>query len=321
MSKFIPDKETILLLGGTGFVGRNIIDFVLTNKDLSNYKIVVLSRGIQVEKFSDIEYVKGDYADKNVLIPLFSKWKFTKVFHCATSTTPLSSDNNILSDINGNLLATICLLDVMKEYRCNYILYLSSGGAVYGEKDVSKSSENDICAPVSSYGVVKLSVENYLRLYQIQYGINYLILRVSNPFGKFHSSENQGIVNIAIRRVLRETSIEVWGDGKQSKDYIFVDDLVTIIFLLLKEEIINRTINVGSGKAHQLNDILYLIKKYLPTLEVNYRDPKLTDVKDFCLNISLMQSLINFEQTEMEEAIKMTILFEKERLNKLKWKK
>ncbi len=74
-----------------------------------------------------------------------------------------------------------------------------------------------------------------------------MILRVSNPFGKFHVSEKQGIVNIATRRALREEAIEVWGEGAQSKDYIFVDDLVKIVFLLLKEEVVNRTINVGTG--------------------------------------------------------------------------
>ena len=177
MSKFMEAKETILLLGGTGFIGRNIIDYVLKNEEYSNYKIVVLSRNFQRETFASIAYVTGDYGDKNVLMRLFSKWNFTKVIHCATSTTPLSSGNNILNDINGNLIATIGLLDVMKENGCSNILYLSSGGAVYGEKHLNTISENEVCDPISSYGVVKLTIENYLRLYQKQYGINYLILR------------------------------------------------------------------------------------------------------------------------------------------------
>lgn len=311
----MPVKETILLLGGTGFIGRNLIDYMLKNEEYSNYTIVVLSRGFQRETVEHIEYVTGDYADKNVLTRLFSKWNFAKVFHCATSTTPLSSGNNILSDINGNLIASIGLLDVMKENGCNSILYLSSGGAVYGEKHLNTISENEICDPVSSYGVVKLTIENYLRLYQKQYGINYLILRVSNPFGKFHTSEKQGVINVAIRRALKGETIEVWGDGTQSKDYIFVDDLVKIIFSLLKQGITNETINVGSGKIQQLNRILRTIKIHLPTLEVDYVASKITDVKDFCLDISLMQSLLNFELTEFEEAIRKTILFEKERLN------
>lgn len=307
--------KNILLLGGTGFIGRNIIDYVLKHEEFSNHKFVVLSRYIQSEKLdAKIDYVAGDYADKSLLISLFSKWNFTKVFHCATSTTPLSSGNNILCDINGNLIATIGLLDVMKDFGCKLILYMSSGGAVYGEKHLDMISENEICNPVSSYGVVKLTIENYLRLFQTQYGICYLILRVSNPYGKFHVSENQGVVNIAIRRVLREEPMEVWGDGNQSKDYIYVDDLVRIIFLLLKNGVVNKTINVGSGKTQQLNRILNTIKIYLPSLEVNYTASKETDVKDFCLDISLMQSLLNFEFTEFEEAIRKTISWEKSKV-------
>lgn len=304
-------KETILLLGGTGFIGKNIIDYLLKNKEYSNCKIIVLSRDYQSETFESITYVMGDYGDKNVLMRLFSKWNFTKVFHCATSTTPLSSGNNILGDIGGNLIATVNLLDVMKEYSCNYILYLSSGGAVYGEKNLDLISEKEICYPVSSYGVVKLTIENYLRLYQKQYGINYLILRVSNPFGKFHTSEKQGIINIAIRRALRGETVEVWGDGNQSKDYLFVDDLVKIIFNFLQKKCINKTINVGSGESHQLNNILNTIKFYLPNLKVNYIESKLTDVKDFCLDISLMKELIDFEILDFNETIEQTIAWEK----------
>ncbi|CAM4083038.1 NAD-dependent epimerase/dehydratase family protein [Flavobacterium sinopsychrotolerans] len=308
-------KENILLLGGNGFIGKNIIAYFKKNNSFLNYHIIVLSRKFQHKRDVDIFYEVGDYANKEILDALFSKWNFTKVFHCATSTTPLSSGNNILNDINGNLLATICLLDVMKEYGCNYILYLSSGGAVYGEKHLNTISEKEICDPVSSYGVVKLTIENYLRLYQKQYGINYLILRVANPFGKFHTSEKQGVINIAIRRALKNEIIEVWGDGTQSKDYLFVDDLVKIIFRFLKQGVVNKTINVGSGEIHQLNRILNTIKIYLPILEVDYIASKITDVKDFCLDISLMQSLLNFEFTQFEEAIRKTILFEKKRLN------
>jgi UDP-glucose 4-epimerase len=308
-------EDIILLLGGSGFIGSNVVDFILKDKEFSCCKFVVLSRRIIEKQFDNIEYVTGDYSDINLLISLFSKWNFTKVFHFATSTTPLTSGNNILCDINGNLIATIGLLDVMRDFDCNSIMYLSSGGAVYGEKNLNKISENEICDPVSSYGVVKLTIESYIRLYKKQYDIDFLILRVSNPFGKFHTSEKQGIINIAIRRALRGEPIEVWGDGTQSKDYLFVDDLVEIIFQLIKNKVVNKTINVGSGKTYQLNIILGIIKKYLPDLEVNYVESKNTDVKDFCLDTSLMHSLVQYDLTKFEDAIQQTILFESKRKN------
>ncbi|MCK8141464.1 NAD-dependent epimerase/dehydratase family protein [Flavobacterium sp. I-SCBP12n] len=315
MNKFMLVKETILLIGGSGFIGSNLIDFVLKNNDFSDYKFVVLSRSLKREPSNNVVYITGDFTDKTVLINLFSKWNFTKVFHFATSTTPLTSGNNILCDINGNLIATIGLLDIMKEFECKSIVYLSSGGAVYGEKKLEKISENEICNPVSSYGVVKLTIENYIRLYQKQNGINYLILRVSNPFGKFHSSEKQGVINIAIRRALLSEPVEIWGDGLQSKDYIFVDDLVKVIFALVEQKVLNKTINVGSGETHQLNKILEIIKIYMPNLKVNYVGSKTTDVKDFCLDVSVMKSFYKLKLVDMNDAIQKTILFERERLN------
>jgi len=311
MSEHIMVKETVLLLGGSGFIGKNIIDHVINNEKQLNYKFVVLSREPQMDFINAVEYVIGDYSNKTTLKELFSKWHFTQVFHCATSTTPLSSSDNILFDINGNLIATIGLLDVMKDFNCKSILYLSSGGAVYGEKNLELIPESEICYPISSYGVVKLTIENYLRLYQNQFGINYLILRVSNPFGKFHTSETQGIINVAIRRALRGEIVEIWGDGKQSKDYIYVKDLVKIIFHLIENNHINKTINVGCGKSYQLNSILSTIQIYLPTLRIKYLDSKISDVKDFSLDISYLHSLINFETSNFKDAVQETIAWEK----------
>lgn len=314
MRKSLPIKETVLLIGGTGFIGRNILEFVGNKNMFSDFKFIVLTRSSPKEIIESVEYYIGDYSDKSVLIELFSKRSISKVFHLATSTTPLTSDNNFLNDIDGNLTATIGLLDVMKEFKCNYILFLSSGGAVYGEKQIDKICENEICEPVSSYGVVKLTIENYIKLYYKLFGINYLILRVSNPFGKFHTSESQGVINVSIRRALRGEVMEIWGDGSQSKDYIYVDDLIEILFRLLKANTLNKIINIGSGQTLQLSLILNSISNLIPSLEINYSPSKLTDVKDFCLDISLLKSIINFKNTDFDTALSETIIYETNKL-------
>jgi UDP-glucose 4-epimerase len=310
-------KKNILLLGGTGFIGKNIIQHFKNNGIFSNYQIIVLSRKLQDKKEEDVIYEIGDYGNKEILEKLFVKWAFAKVFHLASSSVPISSNNNILADLNDNLIATIGLLEVMRKNKCLYIMYLSSGGAVYGDKNVSAISENELCSPISSYGIVKLTIENYLKVYQKLYGINYLILRISNPFGAFHESEIQGVVNIAIRRAIKGELLEVWGNGSQSKDYIFMDDLIQIIIKLIENNILNKTINVGSGKSYQLNAILGEIKLILPEFKINYIESKPTDIKDFCLDISLLKSLIDFEFTEFDEAIRKTIMYEKQHCSNL----
>lgn len=310
-------KENILLLGGNGFIGKNIIEHFKNNDAFSNYQIVVLSRKLQVKKKEGVIYEIGDYGSKEILDALFSKWRFAKVFHLASSSVPISSNTNILDDLNGNLIATIGLLEVMRNHKCTYIMYLSSGGAVYGTKNIHAISEKELCSPISSYGIVKLTIENYLKVYQKLYGINYLILRISNPFGAFHESEIQGVINIAIRRAIKGELLEVWGNGNQSKDYIFMDDLILIIIKLIENNILNKTINVGSGKSHPLNAILGEIKLILPEFKINYIASKPTDIKDFCLDISLLKSLIDFEFTAFEEAIRKTIVYEKNNYSNL----
>ncbi|MFH7017977.1 NAD-dependent epimerase/dehydratase family protein [Flavobacterium sp. FlaQc-47] len=307
-------KENILLLGGTGFIGKNIIEYFISHTDSLNYQLIVLSRYNQISEHKDVVYELGDYGDKEVLKKLFSRWDFKKVFHLASSSIPVSSNQNIHNDINGNLISTIGLLEVMKEYRCNFILYLSSGGAVYGEKRVPVISEDTSCTPISSYGIIKLAIENYLKLYQRHYGINYLILRISNPFGPYHNSEEQGVINVAVRRAVNGKSLEVWGDGSQSKDYIFIYDLVKIVFQFIRNEIVNKVVNVGSGETHQLNSILDRIKVYIPNFEIKYVESKPTDIKDFCLDISLLKSLIDFEFTDFDLAIEKTIEWEEQKI-------
>jgi len=306
-------KQTILLIGGTGFIGSNIIDSMLKDLSFANTQIVVVSRHEAVVKEKNIIYKEGSYGDIEFMDKLFLEWKFEKVFHLASTTIPVSSNINIIDDLQTNLLVTINLLEVMRKHDCKFILYMSSGGAVYGENKPSPISENEICFPISSYGVVKLSIENYLRLYQKQFGINYLILRISNPFGEFHVSEKQGIINIAIRRAVKGLPLEIWGDGNQAKDYIYISDLTMIVLKLINKNILNQTINIGSGTSFQLNFILNEINKVLP-LKINYVESLPTDVRDFCLDITLLQSLIDFEVTNFNTAINNTIAWEKSQI-------
>lgn len=311
MKALNSNKENILLLGGNGFIGKNILDYYINTFKNVNFFFVVLSRNNIDEKNINIAYEQGNFGNKEVLINLFTKWKFSKVFHLASTTIPTSSNNNIYNDLNENLLSTITLLDVMKEFQCNYILFLSSGGSVYGEKIISPISETELCLPISSHGVVKLTIENYIKLYQKQYGINYLILRISNPFGEFHTSNQQGIINIAVRNALHGKILDVWGDGSQSKDYIYVKDLTNIIFKLIDNKIINNVINVGTGTSIKLNSILDQIKVMYPEFIINYIDYKPTDIKDFCLDIKLLNSLIDFKYTDFKVAINNTVVWEK----------
>ena len=312
-------KDKILLIGG-GFIGSNFLNYFSDNLNDSQYEIVVLSRSIQPiqSKCNYIRYVEGSYLDVELLNKLFEKERFTKVFHFASNIVPASSNQNKIGDLEDNLIASIRLMEVMKTYNCNFIVYLSSGGAVYGEFEHEKLSEEHPCLPISSYGIIKLTIEQYIKLYHKQSGLKYLILRLSNPYGPFHKSNEQGVVNIAIRKALKSELFKVWGNGTQSKDYIYVEDIIEIIFSLLNSGIQNETINVGSGETISLNFILTKIKELIPGFKVEYENSKPTDIMKFCLDTRILNQFVTVELTPFEKGLSKTVEWEKANLNEFK---
>lgn len=304
--------EKILLVGGAGFLGFNLLDFVQNQLGDEAPEIVVLSQEIpdSAIHFPDVLFVEGDYSDANLLNHLFETHRFSHVFHFASSIIPALSTQNIQRDVETNLLPTIGLMEVMKAFGCQNLLYLSSGGAVYGNEMPTHKTESQACQPISSYGIIKLAVEHYIRLYANLYQIDYLILRLSNPFGLHHRSATQGVINIAIRKALRGETLVVWGDGSQAKDYLFAEDISRAIMDLMVAKVKNVTLNVGSGFTMTLLDIIEMVKAKVPHFQVEFMEAMPTDVQQVSLDITQLKSQIDFELTSITEAFEKTFAYE-----------
>lgn len=307
--------EKNLVVGGSGFLGLNWLEYLQQQR--SENEVVVFAHekpeGVTFPTF--VTFVKGDYADAQALDDLFTAHRFDSVFHFASSIIPAISSENIRQDIESNLLPTIGLMEMMKKHQVSKLLYLSTGGAVYGNVNKEKVNEDYPCKPISSYGIIKLAVEHYIELYAKLYQIDYLILRLSNPFGEFHRSPKQGVINIAVRKALKGEVMTVWGDGSQAKDYIYAADIGKAIDGLIKAGVKNETINVGSGESLTLNEIIKRIQSKLPAFHVEYKEAKLTDVQHICLDTAKLSAKINWEITSFETALEKTIAYEKARLS------
>jgi UDP-glucose 4-epimerase len=304
--------DKILVVGGAGFLGFNLLDYVQQSMREGTPELVVLSQNIPEASihFPDVLFVEGDYSDVNTLNHLFETHRFTHVFHFASSIIPALSTQNIQRDVETNLLPTIGLMEVMKAYGCANLLYLSSGGAVYGNELPTHKKESQACQPISSYGIIKLAVEHYIRLYANLYQIDYLILRLSNPFGLHHRSATQGVMNIAIRKALRGESLVVWGDGSQAKDYLFASDISRAIMDLFEAQVKNQTLNIGSGATMTLLEIIALVKTKVPHFQVEFMEAMPTDVQQVSLDITQLRSHIPFELTPIAEAFEKTFAYE-----------
>lgn len=308
--------KTILLLGGYGFLGTNILKYIEDNL-LSEYNVVVFdkfstNRDGMVFQCVGRSY-SGDFSDSILLDKVFGENQIDIVIHSLSTTVPALS-LNARYDIESNLIPTVELLNCMVRHSVHDIVYISSGGAIYGDKAQGRHTESEDTFPRSSYGVVKLAIEKYLMQYAELYGLEPLIIRLSNPYGPYHYSKYQGICNVALESALANEPFTVWGDGESMKDYIYVYDFVKILFSLLTKGVKNELINIGSGCLASVNDILHRIKSLVPSFEWGYTHASKYDVPKFELDLSKLHSMIgNYEFIQLCDGLPMTLEWLKNR--------
>lgn len=302
----------ILLLGGFGFIGTNILKYAETLD--SDYRMIVFDRfpnHLDNITFSCLDKVyAGDFSDEYLLNKIFTENHIDVVLHSLSASVPSSSVDNIF-DLKFNVIPTITLLNVMKAHDVKNIVFISSGGAVYGDNTVGRDghSEEDVLFPKSAYGVSKLVIEKYLYLYSTLYDFKVLITRLSNPYGPYHYSQKQGVVNIALEKAMRGEKLEIWGDGNGKKDYIFITDFCKILFSLINKSTYQyEVLNIGSGELLSVNEIAETIKdKLVSTFEWNYRQLNNLDVSAFKLDLSKLHSILgHFNFTSFDKGLDLT---------------
>lgn len=313
-------KKNILILGASGFIGTNIIYKI--NKDyFDKYNIITfdfvknIHRSIDFIDNATIKSYIGDFSDKVLIRSIFEENEIDIVIHLISTVVP-STSKNFAYEIESNLISTINLLDVISNSRKVKFIFLSSGGSIYGDSDtITTHSETDLPLPISSYGIIKLSIEKYLFLYSKLGYIDYLVLRLSNPYGKYHYSNKQGIINIALSKSILGDTFYVWGTGSAIKDYIFIDDFTNILFKLEELGVVNEVINIGSGTGYSVKNVLEIIQNIVPSFCWENIESKESDVKNSLLDISLLKSYIgNYEFIPLEEGMKITYNWIKNRI-------
>ena len=310
----MSEKKKILILGGFGFIGTNILKYI--DNHLSNvYECIVFDRtmhhpyGVGISCITKI--YTGDFSDSQLIERIFSENQIDIVIHSLSTTIPVDSQN-ARYDVESNLLPTLDVLNNMVKYQVKNIVYLSSGGAVYGSAP-TKHSENDNVSPISSYGVVKLAIEKYILQYSQLFGIQPLILRLSNPYGPYHFNRKQGVINVAVRKALLGETLQIWGDGNARKDYIYILDFVKILFTLLQAQQYCGVINIASGTTTSINEIVQEIQQANLPIQVEYTDTKQLDVTNFELDIAKLYSIIGeFSFTDICDGILKTIEWNKQ---------
>jgi UDP-glucose 4-epimerase len=246
----------------------------------------------------NIKFIKGDYNDKKILDTLIKC--DVDVIHLASASTPNTSFDHPLLDLNQNLSPLHDLLSISAACGSLFV-FISSGGAVYGEANYLPIDELHPTRPISSYGITKLTIENYIHLYSLTHGLKYICIRPSNAFGVGQKPfSGQGFISTCIGMVMRGESVNIYGIEGTVRDYIYVTDLAEAIEKIVNSGVINETYNVGSGVGLSNIDVVNAARPLLNSLgfEVNvkYLPSRLSDVRSNVLDSSKLTEQTGWKQ-------------------------
>lgn len=250
------------MTGGAGFIGSHLVEALLQD----GWSVRVLDcqppSHTNIEGGSErVEWILGDFADRNVARRALDG--IGTLFHYASTTLPATAYGQSIQDVMENLVGTLNLLEEALNRGCTRLVFPSSGGTVYGPAEQTPIPENHPAQPICSHGIVKLAIENYIRLLSRERGLKYVIFRYANPYGpRQRSTGVQGAVAVFTHRILTRQPIEIWGDGSVVRDYFYIDDLVrATVMAASSDHAINETFNIGSGVGVSVRELVSLIEE------------------------------------------------------------
>ena len=244
-----------LVLGGKGFIGSHLTSGLLR----AGYTVRVLDRPgpplLEPRPGDVVEFFDGDFSDTERVSSAMEGCSYC--FHLASTTIPKSSNENPAFDVSTNVISTIQLLEAAKDAKIKKFIFISSGGTIYGVPRYIPLDENHPTEPMCSYGISKLAIEKYLSLYHSLHDLDYVVLRLSNPFGEGQRTRaTQGTVAVFLGKCLRGEPVEIWGDGSVVRDYVYIGDVVNACLAVMNDTRGQHVFNVGSGVPMSLLQLL-----------------------------------------------------------------
>lgn len=288
------EEMKCIVFGGAGFLGEHLCRGLLKE----GHEVIVYDRQsdkleLLKQKYTDICYIAGDFVKAENFDSVLSQGMC--VFHLISTTVPSNTD--VLWDVESNVIPTIRLLESCVRCNVGKIVYFSSGGTVYGVPKQVPIVEEHETNPISSYGIQKLMIEKYLHYYQHTHGLCYNVIRFANPYGEGQNPfAKQGVIAAFLARAIQGQPIGIWGDTKNVRDYIYIDDVVKAAIAAFRYQGDQHIFNIGSGIGVSLQEIITEIKKCLgKDISVEFMEGRKQDVSVNVLDISAAQKELQWE--------------------------
>ena len=282
------------VFGGGGFIGSHLSEALLA----SGHEVTLFDRS-EARFLAEMERAGarlclGDFLSGADVSSALSNCDI--VYHLASATVPQTSNDNPAYDVEVNVLGTLRLLDAVRESNVKKVVFSSSGGTVYGIPQEIPIKETHFTDPTSAYGISKLTIEKYLHLYSILYGLNYCVLRIANAYGERQPvTGSQGVIGAFLDSAIRDDEIRVWGDGSVMRDYTYVGDIVNAFIKAGEYEGENKVFNIGAGRGYSLNEIIEIVEQVLGrSLKVTHLPGRVFDIPINILDISRAKTYLDW---------------------------
>ena len=302
----LTNQTKCLVLGGRGFIGTHLINSLLSN----GYQVRcfdrpnVLPMGNSHLFNHNFELVEGELTSEADMYKVLEGCDVC--FHFISTTLPKSSNADPVFDIESNILGTVRFLNNAVKLGLKKIIFISSGGTVYGVPKQTPILESHPTDPVCSYGITKLTIEKYLSLFKQLHGLDYTVLRLANPYGEHQRiNTSQGAVAVFLAKVLSSEPVEIWGDGSVVRDYIYISDVVDALMKSLDYEGDEHVFNIGSGRGYSINEVLDAIEKVTgKQSQRRYLASRVFDVPVSVLSIERAKTLLDWApKVEFEDGL------------------
>lgn len=304
----------VTIFGGGGFIGSAVTDRLL--REGHSLRIFERPRVQPYRTFDpgeEVEWVTGDMLSTHDVTEALAG--ADAVIHLVSTTLPKSSNDDPIYDVQSNVVASLHLLDAMRAQRTGRIVFISSGGTVYGAPSYLPVDERHPTEPEVSYGITKLAIEKYLLMYGRLFGIRPVILRVANPFGARQRVETaQGAVAVFLRRAMRGLPIDIWGDGSVTRDFIYISDVADAFAKALDYAGDQAVFNISSGVGTNLNELIALLEDVLGiSVTRRYLNGRPFDVPVNVLANDLARRALGWEpRVAMREGLARTVAWMRE---------
>lgn len=306
----------IIILGAAGFIGTNIVLGLL--KDSKN---VITAVDTKLDYFSNL--IKLNNSSLNIRVSDLSVDSnyddlikgYDVVYHLISTTVPTTSNQHIVEELKANVILSANLFEACVRQSIKKVVFISSGGTVYGKEVKCPLNESTPTNPITSYGIQKVTIEKLLYLYNYMYGLDYRIIRLANPYGPYQRPNGVlGAVTTFTYKALKGEEIQVYGDGSVVRDFIYIDDAIIGITKIVDGIDNNKVFNLGCGYGTSIKQVLDTITRSLNiNLKIKYLPGRSVDVPVNYLDISRFEKVYgNFNKTSLEDGIKKTARFMKD---------